>query len=219
MSTALDRVIVERDHACQELIHVAREKVTALVNYSELSTLVHTCLTKKSPQASFSFLLPVMLTDSCCAVIHSFTCMQGTLVDENGTTHCEILRKYEQAVAENTTLRFQIQDATTAIKNMQQDVESATKARDIEHDRAEMLHEIVEAREEELTQIASAADEKQEVCTSSLMNVLYALPTYLFSYCRWLSLTRMRIWYAGCDRTAGDSQVHGDTGGEQGTRC
>lgn len=52
VSTALDRVIIERDHACQELIHAAREKVTALVNYSELSALIHTCLTKKSPQVS-----------------------------------------------------------------------------------------------------------------------------------------------------------------------
>jgi hypothetical protein len=90
-------------------------------------------------------------------------CLQGTLVDEHGTTHCEILRKYEQVVAENTTLRFQVQDASRTIHEMQQELEAATDARDIEHDRAEMLHDIVEQRENECAQIASAAEEKQQV--------------------------------------------------------
>lgn len=91
--------------------------------------------------------------------------MQGTLVDENGTTHCEILRKYEQIAAENTTLKFQVQDAITAIQQLQQDLDQTKQARDIEHDRAEMLHEIVEEREEECAEIANAAEEKQQVCT------------------------------------------------------
>lgn len=84
-------------------------------------------------------------------------------MDENGVTHHEILRKYEQVVAENTTLRFQVQDATTAIRQLSQGLESATQARDIEHDRAEMLAGIVEEREEECAQIAAAAEEKQQV--------------------------------------------------------
>jgi hypothetical protein len=46
VTTALDRVTAERDHASNELFLAAREKVTALVNYAELSSLIHTCLSK-----------------------------------------------------------------------------------------------------------------------------------------------------------------------------
>ena len=84
-------------------------------------------------------------------------------MDENGATHDEILRKYEQTIAENTTLRLQLQDAGTAIEELRQDLETTAEARDIEHDRSEMLAEIVEEREEECAQIASAAEDKQQV--------------------------------------------------------
>lgn len=50
VSIALDRVTVERDHVSQELFLAAREKVTALVNYAELSSLIHTCLSKTSSE-------------------------------------------------------------------------------------------------------------------------------------------------------------------------
>lgn len=120
---------------------------------------------------------------------------QGTLVDENGTTHDEILRKYEQAVAENTTLRLQIQDASTAIDQLRQDLDTTAQARDIEHDRAEMLAEIVEEREDECAQIASAAEDKQQVLTVAL--------TYMCVWARKLSLTLTCC--ADCDRATGDA--------------
>lgn len=135
-------------------------------------------------------------------------------MDENGTTHCEILKKYEQVVAENTTLRFRVQDATTAISQLQHDLETATQARDIEHERAEMLHDIVEEKEEECAQIASAVEEKQEVCTNSFTAERAVQNGCIQSYVREYvhRLSRMLTCCAGCDGTAGGSCNNGDAG-------